>query len=111
MNSYINMWYNMLKQLQKVRDVLEEVAHVYVETTVLGDALKEEGEGKDIETMCNDMIHKDIGFCEYLEVHRKLYLMLGYITSTNGKVLNEWIAQLYNADDECCRFVFNIMNI
>ena len=32
----------MLKELQKVRDVLEEVAHVYVETTLIGDALKKE---------------------------------------------------------------------
>lgn len=113
----------MLKRIQKVRDLVEEVTYVYADLDFsLRDYIREASGDTasfdfvtqacaEIEEMCNDMLHKDIGFCEYLEVHKKVYQLLAYITCSTSQVLNEWIAQLYNADDSCCRFVFNIMNV
>ena len=113
----------MLKKLQKVRDLVEEVTYIYAESaySLIGCIKEACGDTEsfdsvtqccsEIEKMCNDIIHEDTGFYEYFEVHKKVYQLLPYITHSTSPVLNEWIASLYNADDDCCRFVLNIINV
>ena len=120
----------MLKEIQKVRDLVESVTYVYANTaSSLIPAIKKacmngynddddnEVEAEydfviqacyEIEEMCNELLHNDIGFSAYFRVHKKVYQLLSYISYTTDKVLSEWITQLYNADDECCRLMFFI---
>ena len=115
----------MLKEIQKVRDLVEEVTYVYADVaSSLIPAIKkacmnddDEDENlfdfviqlcSEIEGMCNKVLHNDIGFSEYFKVHKKVYQLLSHISYTTDKVLSEWIAQLYNADDACCRLLFFI---
>ena len=111
----------MLKEIQKVRDLVEEVTYVYADiASSLIPAIKKACTNNDcsfdlviqwcgeIEVMCNNLLHSDIGFSEYFRVHEKVYQLLSYISYTTDKVLSEWVAQLYNADDECCRLMFFI---
>ena len=121
----------MLKEIQKVRDLVESVTYVYADiASSLIPAIKkvcddaddaaadDDGEESvfdsviqwcgEIEEMCNNLLHNDIGFSEYFRVHEKVYQLLSHISYTNDKVLSEWVAQLYNADDECCRLMFFI---
>ena len=118
----------MLKEIQKVRDLVESVTYVYADiASSLIPAIKKacmngSDDGDDdedlfdfiiqvcgeIEEMCNNLLHSDIGFSAYFSVHEKVYQLLSHISYTTDKVLSEWIAQLYNADDECCRLMFFI---
>ena len=118
----------MLKEIQKVRDLVESVTYVYADTaSSLIPAIKkacmngcnddDDNEAEydfvmqacgEIEEMCNNLLHNDIGFSAYFRVHKKVYQVLSYISYTTDKVLSEWIAQLYNADDACCRLMFFI---
>ena len=113
----------MLGRIQKVRDLVERLLTATQIWPVAVNGYIKEASGdtvsfdfvtqccSEIEKMCNDIIHRDIDFCEYLEVHNKVYCMIAYLTDNNSPVLNEWIAALYNADDACCRSVLNIINI
>ena len=116
----------MLKEIQKVRDLVEEVTYVYADrasslvSAIKKDCMNEvEGESlfdfaiviqlcSEIERKCNTLLHNDIGFSEYFKVHENVYQLLSYISYTTNKVLKEWVTQLYNADDECCRLMFFI---
>ena len=123
---------NMLKGIQKVRDLVESVTYIYADIAyTLKHAIKEacmndddddddEDENlfdfviqlcSEIEGMCNTLLHNDIGFSEYFRVHEKVYQLLSHISYTTDEVLSEWVTQLYNADDECCRLMFFIKNI
>lgn len=100
----------MLKELQKVRDVLEEVAHVYVETTVLGDALREEdAEGGWLTFACskateiisdiNNMIYTDVGYCEYFTVHDKIMNLCAHMIGPTTQYVKDWLFKLITADN------------
>ena len=100
----------MLKNLQKVRDVLEEVTHVYVETTVLGDALEEEGwlafastKAAEIISDINNMIYTDVGYSEYFAVHDRIMLMCANMVSPSEQLVRVWLNDLIDADNEAIK--------
>lgn len=96
----------MLKELQKVRDVLEEVTHVYVETTVLGDALEEEGwlafastKAAEIISDINNMIYTDVGYAEYFAVHDKIMQMCAGMIGSGSQTVKDWLFRLIETDN------------
>lgn len=96
----------MLKNLQKVRDVLEEVTHVYVETTVLGDSLEEEGwltfastKASEIISDINNMIYTDVGYAEYFAVHDKIMHICAGMIGACSKIVKDWLSRLIEADN------------
>ena len=109
----------MLEKLQKVRDVLEEVSHVYVETTELGAALKEEDPGNgwlayvfsraiEIILDINNMIYTDVGYCEYFTMHNKIMALCAHMASPTTQDIKCWLNELMDADNEVIRaLIFN----
>lgn len=100
----------MLKKLQKVRDVLEEVTHVYFETTVLGEALKEEGflayvstMSTEIVTQINAMIYTDLGYVVYFDVHAKIMMLCANIVKPCSQYVKDWLLELIEADNEAIK--------
>ena len=96
----------MLKNLQKVRDVLEEVTHVYVETTVLGKALEEEGwlafastKAAEIISDINDIIYTDVGYIEYFVVHDKVMHICAGMIGSGSQTVKDWLFRLIGADN------------
>ena len=109
----------MLKELQKVRDVLEEVAHVYVETTVMGAALKEEDCGNgwltfvsskatEIILDINNMIYTDVGYCEYFTIHSKIMILCAYMAGPTTQLVKDWLRELMDADNAVIRALISI---
>lgn len=95
-----------LKNLQKVRDILEEVTHVYVELTVLGDALEEEGwlafastKAAEIILDINNMIYTDVGYAEYFAVHDKLMSLWAGMIGSGSQTVKDWLFRLIEADN------------
>ena len=95
----------MLKNLQKVRDVLEEVTHVYVETTALGDALEEEGwlafastKAAEIISDINNMIYTGAGKAKYFAVHDKIMHMCEGMTGSGSQTVKDWLFRLIETD-------------
>ena len=107
----------MLKELQKVRDVLEEVAHVYVEITKLGDALKEEGVDGDgdgwltlvsnrateIILDINNMLYIDVGYTKYFTVHSKIMTLCAHMVGPTTQTVKCWLHELIEADNAVIR--------
>ena len=96
----------MLKNLQKVRDILEEVTHVYVETTVLGEALKEEGwlafastNATEIILDINNMIYTDVGYTEYFAVHNKIMHICAGMIGSGSQTVKDWLFRLIETDN------------
>ena len=101
----------MLKELQKVRDILEEVTQIYVETTELYEALKKEGDADDnwfvfasdkateIILEINDMIYKDVGYFDYFKVHDKIMYMLSFMIAPRTQCVKDWLFHLIMADN------------
>lgn len=96
----------MLKNLQKVRDVLEEVTHVYVETTVLGEALIEEGwlifasvKADEIISDINNMIYTDVGYAEYFAVHDKIMHICAGMIGSGSQTVKDWLFRLIETDN------------
>ena len=102
----------MLKKLQKVRDVLEEVAHAYSEISALGVALKEEGDEEEdwfvfasnraaeIILDINNMIYTDEGYIGYLDVHNKIMHMCASMIGPQTQFVKDWLFKLIVADNE-----------
>lgn len=102
----------MLKKLQKVRDVLEEVAHIHSETTALGEALKKEGTEEEdwfffasnraavIILDINNMIYTDDGYIGYLDVHDKIMHMCAGLIGPQTQPVKDWLFKLIVADNE-----------
>lgn len=100
----------MLKKLQKVRDVLEEVTHVYVEVTVLGEALEEDGHlafvstmAAEIVTQINSMIYTDLGYIVYFDVHAKIMQLCSGIIKPYSPFIKDWLRELLEADYEALK--------
>lgn len=100
----------MLKSLQKVRDVLEEVTHVYVETTVLGEAFEEEGwlafastKATEIILEINNMIYADLGYVVYFDVHAKIMNLCAGILKPGSQYIKDWLLELIEADNEAIK--------
>ena len=100
----------MLKELQKVRDVLEEVTHIYAETTMLGDAFKREellvyvsNSATEIVSDINNMIYTDVGYAEYFTVHDKIMLMCANMISPSEQLVRVWLNDLIDADNEAIK--------
>ena len=100
----------MLKNLQKVRDILEEVTHVYVETTVLGEALKEEGclafastNATEIILDINNMIYTDVGYTEYFAVHGKIMHICAGMIGSGSQTVKDWLFRLIETDNSAIK--------
>ena len=100
----------MLKELQKVRDVLEEVTHVYVEESMIGDAFKREkllvyvsSSAKEIISDINNMIYTDVGYAEYFTVHDKIMHMCANMVSPGEQLVRVWLNDLIDADNEAIK--------
>lgn len=95
----------MLKKLQKVRDTLEEVTHIYANLSPLGEALKEEGllafvgiDAAEIVMQVNDILYKDLGYATYFETHEKVLSLCISIINPEKEAINNWLRELLEAD-------------
>ena len=100
----------MLKKLQKVRDVLEEVTHIYAEMSMLGDAFKREellvyvsNSATAIVSDINNIIYTDVGYAEYFAVHNKIMLMCANMVSPSEQLVRVWLNDLIDADNEAIK--------